>query len=90
MNSIHLIKQWLAWQIGNGKQVILGKDPFIGDNSSYKLSETLIQNLNKKGIFSIAQAVVQNSADNSQHWLNTNQLNLTENCQLNGNNYLQV
>jgi hypothetical protein len=37
MCSFHIIKQWLAWQIGSGNQVIIGKDPFIGDNSSYKL-----------------------------------------------------
>jgi hypothetical protein len=66
MSSFHIIKQWLAWQIGSGKQVIIGKDPFIGDNSSYKLSVPLIHFLNNKGIYSIAQATDPNTLNNSQ------------------------
>jgi hypothetical protein len=90
MSSFHIIKQWLAWQIGNEKQVILGKDPFIGDNSSFNLSETLIQLLNKKGIYSIAQAVDPNTLDNSQYWLNTNQLSLSRELSIEWNNYIAV
>jgi hypothetical protein len=38
MNSMPIIKRWLAWLIGCGKQVILGLDPFIGGNASFRLS----------------------------------------------------
>jgi hypothetical protein len=57
---------------------MIGKDPFIGDNTAYKLSDSLIQNLNKNGIYSLAQADVPNIVDNSQHWINSNLLNLSE------------
>jgi hypothetical protein len=42
MNSIHLINQWLAWQIGNRRHVMIGNDP---------LSDSLIHNLNKNNIY---------------------------------------
>jgi hypothetical protein len=61
MISFHIIKQWLAWQIGSGKQVIIGNDPFIRDTYSYKLYAPLIHFLNNKGIFSIAQGVAPNT-----------------------------
>jgi hypothetical protein len=63
MNSIHLINQWLAWQIGNRKHVMIGKDP---------LSDSLIHNLNKNVIYFLAQALVPNIAYNSEHWINSN------------------
>jgi hypothetical protein len=49
--SLPLIKQWLAWQIGSGNQVVIGKDPFIGDSTYYKLSDPLIYSLNTQTFF---------------------------------------
>jgi hypothetical protein len=51
MCSFPIIKRWLAWEIGSGNRVILGHDPFIGCNSSFKLSDPLIQFLNSLSIF---------------------------------------
>jgi hypothetical protein len=90
MSSFHLIKQWLAWKIGNGNQAILVKDPFIGDNSSFKLSTPLIQSLNTKGIYSISQDVDPITLNNTQYWLNSNHLNLTGDMSIKWNNYIKV
>jgi len=65
MASLHVIKRWLSWQIGCGKQVILGCDSFIGDNDSFKFSGSLIQNLNNKKIYSLAQVATINDASNN-------------------------
>ena len=90
MSSFHIIKQWLAWQIGSKKQIIIGKDPFIGDNSSYNLFVPLIHSLNNKGFYSIAQAVVPNTLNHSQIWLNANQLRLTGDLSNEWNNYIEL
>ena len=31
------LKKWISWKVGDGSQVILGKDPFIGCGEVYKL-----------------------------------------------------
>jgi hypothetical protein len=80
----------LAWQIGSEKQVIIGKDPFIGDNSSYKLSAPLIHILNIKGIYSISQVAITNTLSNSQNWINANQLGLTGNLSNEWNNFITM
>jgi hypothetical protein len=56
-------------EIGSGNRVILGHDPFIGCNSSFKLSGPLIQFLNSLSIYSIAQAVVLDEIGSNQRWL---------------------
>jgi hypothetical protein len=77
MFSFPIIKRWLAWSIGSGNRVILGYDPFIGCNSSYKLSGPLIQHLNSLNIYSLAQAALPNDSGTNQRWYEANQLGLT-------------
>jgi hypothetical protein len=72
MCSFHVIKQWLASQIGSDNQAIIGKDPFIGVFSSYKLSRPLIQFLNNHCIFSIAQATLTSTNNTSTIWISAN------------------
>lgn len=45
MTSYPHIFNWLAWKVGDGRQVILGKDPFIGGDKVYKFSSELRQAL---------------------------------------------
>jgi hypothetical protein len=88
MGSLHIIKQWLAWKIGCGKQVIIGKDPFIGDNASYKLSTSLIQHLNSRYIYTLAQAALPDIPGSTQRWIDANQLGLSGDLATEWNNYI--
>ena len=47
--------QWLGWKIGNGTQVAIGIDPFIGGKDNYKLSGLLISELHNLNIQFLAQ-----------------------------------
>jgi hypothetical protein len=77
MFSFPIFKRWLAWSIGCGNRVILGYVPFIGCNSSYKLSGPLIQHLNRLNIFSLAQAAFPNDSRTNDSLYEANQLRLT-------------
>jgi len=55
VESFKVIEQGLAWKIGNGRNLKIGKDPWIGCNENYALSPGLIRNLEGKGIFSLDQ-----------------------------------
>jgi hypothetical protein len=77
MDSMPIIKQWMAWLIGCYKQVILGLDPFIGGNASFRLSGPLIQHLNNLHIFSLAQLAFPYDVGTKQGWLEANHLGLS-------------
>ena len=47
LSSLPWLKKWLAWKVGDGKQVILGKDHFIGCGGAYRLSYALINFINQ-------------------------------------------
>jgi hypothetical protein len=55
-----LVKNWLAWSIGNGSRVLVGQDPFVGCSESYKLSEDLLQHLKSLEVYSLAH--IENSS----------------------------
>jgi hypothetical protein len=90
MASLHIIKRWLAWLIGCGKQVILGMDPFIGDNASYRLLGPLIQHLNNQHIYTLAQVAAPNDVGNNQRWLEAIHLGLTREMATEWSNFLLV
>jgi len=77
MNLLLVIKRWMAWSIGNGKQVIIGLDPFIGSNDSYRITGPLIKHLNKLHIFSLTQATFPFEVGLKKEWIETNHLGLT-------------
>jgi hypothetical protein len=77
MGSLPIIKRWLAWSIGCGKQIMIGLDPFIGCNASFRLSDSLIQHLNNLHIFSLAQATLPNAPGTQQSWLEADHLGLS-------------
>lgn len=62
--------KWLVWKMGDGKKVILGKDPLISGGCAYKLSTELIQWLYSKGLYylhNIRKATLSQASNN--YWL---------------------
>eukprot|EP00253_Pinus_taeda_P035974 PITA_35974 len=55
VEAFKVIEQGLAWQIGNGEKLRIGKDPWVGCNEKFALSPGLIRHLESKGIFSLCQ-----------------------------------
>eukprot|EP00253_Pinus_taeda_P016222 PITA_16222 len=50
--AFKVIEQGLAWQVGNGENVRIGKDPWVGCNDLFALSPGLIRHLDSKGSYS--------------------------------------
>lgn len=40
---------WLAWKVGNGCELRLGVDPFIGADEAYKLLDDTVWALKNRG-----------------------------------------
>ena len=55
VESFKVIKQGLAWKIGNGGNMKIGKDSWVGCNEKYALSPGLISHLESKGILYLSQ-----------------------------------
>eukprot|EP00253_Pinus_taeda_P036521 PITA_36521 len=55
VDSFKVIEQGLAWKIGNGRNLKIGKDPWIGCNENYALSPGLIRHLEDKNILTLDQ-----------------------------------
>ena len=45
LKAIHSLKKGICWEIGNGKSVITGVDPFIEDKDNSCLSLGIIEHL---------------------------------------------
>ena len=45
MKVIHQLKKGISWNIGNGKNILIGIDPFIGDNGCPYLPTDFIEHL---------------------------------------------
>ena len=43
----------MAWDIGNGKQVRIGIDPFVGDNEKHKFPMGIINHLEVLNLYSL-------------------------------------
>jgi len=55
VESFKVIEQGLAWKIGNGNNVKIGKDPWVGCNENYALPTGLVHHLENKGILFLSQ-----------------------------------
>lgn len=53
--AFKVIEQGLAWQVGNGENLRIGKDPWVGYNGNFALSLGLIRHLESKGILFLSQ-----------------------------------
>eukprot|EP00253_Pinus_taeda_P034856 PITA_34856 len=53
--AFKVIEQGLAWQVGNGENVRIGRDPWVGCNELFALSPGLLRHLEFKGIVHLSQ-----------------------------------
>ena len=49
--SLSVIKNGLAWKVGNGSQLGIGVDPWSRSQNHHILPQPLIQHLNQKGFY---------------------------------------
>lgn len=72
-----VIEQGLAWKVGDGKQIRIGRDPWVGCNEAYALSPGLLRHLDNKGISNLNQVEkVGLSTIWGQAWKNDEDLDL--------------
>ena len=65
----------MAWQVGNGENILLGIDPIVGPHTSFCLPEDLRTNLEDLNMCTLSQA--HNSLINAQsYWFTADDLNL--------------
>eukprot|EP00253_Pinus_taeda_P011302 PITA_11302 len=50
-----VIEKGLAWKVGDGKNVCIGRDPWVGCNQSYALSPGILRHLDRKGLYTLNQ-----------------------------------
>eukprot|EP00253_Pinus_taeda_P036198 PITA_36198 len=49
------IEKGLAWKVGDGRNVRIGRDPWVGCNKSYALSPGILRHLDSKGFYTLNQ-----------------------------------
>eukprot|EP00253_Pinus_taeda_P029408 PITA_29408 len=55
VEAFSVIEQGLAWKVGDGKQIRIGRDPWVGCNEAFALSPGLLRHLDTKGILTLNQ-----------------------------------
>jgi len=77
--SVNIIKKGLAWYVGDGTQIRLGRDPWIGCSEGFHLSQDLVAFLKDRGLFTLNQiADPRASSIWNQGWLKGRDLDLIE------------
>ena len=71
------VGNWIAWFVGNEKEVRVGEDPWVGVGERYKLSYALIEELRGLGILNLSQACSLTLQRETQ-WKNYEDLGLEE------------
>lgn len=90
VESFKVIEQGLAWKIGNGRNLKIGLDPWVGCNEKYSLSPGLIRHLESKSIFTLNQ--VENEGQSSmwgQAWKDGEDLGMNHRWWNEWNSYIQ-
>ena len=78
----------MAWQVGDGENILLGIDPIVGLHSSFRLPEDLRSYLEDMNICTLAQA--QNSLHYAQsYWLSAEDLDLGGSYNIIWNEYIE-
>lgn len=60
MESFPLVGRWTVWRIGNGREVRLGEDLWIGVGEGYQHSDVLFSVLHDQGMFFLSDAQSNN------------------------------
>jgi hypothetical protein len=69
VSSFDVIGDGLAWKVGKGNKVRLGRDPWSGNEGSHFLPKTLITRLQEQGFFYLCQVGDPNHTSIwSQEW----------------------
>ena len=72
-----LVGNWVAWMVGNERQIKVGEDPWSGARERYKLLEGLVSKLRSFGIYNLNQAC-STTLQRETLWKNSEQLGLEE------------
>jgi hypothetical protein len=54
-SAFPLIGNWIIWKIGNGDQVLIGIDSWIGCKENHKTPTHLIHKLHRNGLYTLKQ-----------------------------------
>ena len=77
--SVHTIEQGLAWNVGDGSRVRLGRDPWVGCTARFTLSHDLLAFLNDRGFLNLNQVADHRITSIwRQGWLSGTDLHLEE------------
>jgi hypothetical protein len=80
---------WLTWKVGNGLQVVLGVDSFIGGEHFYRLSEPLCDYLNNMGFNYLGH--IRNLASSvplQNYWLSADDIGLVGTWEIEWNHFI--
>eukprot|EP00253_Pinus_taeda_P030159 PITA_30159 len=55
VEAFSVIEQGLAWKVGDGRHIRIGRDPWVGCNEDFSLSPGLLRHLDSKGITTLNQ-----------------------------------
>ena len=79
VKSFSLIESSLTWDVGNGENVQIGRDPWLGSEHHHVLPVEVINALALRGISTLNQLADQRPEDPwIQHWKNAYTLGLGE------------
>lgn len=72
-----MIDQGLAWKVGDGSHIRIGRDPWVGCNVAFSLSPGFLRHLDSKGITTLNQVEkVGHSTIWGQAWKNDEDLGI--------------
>ena len=79
VKSFHLIETNLAWDVGNGESLLIGRDPWMGSNLQHRLPNDVIDALGQRGITSLNHLAVPRLDEQwRQSWRRATSLGLGE------------
>eukprot|EP00253_Pinus_taeda_P034625 PITA_34625 len=55
VEAFYVIEKGLAWKVGDGKNVRIGRDPWVGCNQFFALSPGILRHLDSKGLYTLNQ-----------------------------------
>lgn len=77
IEAFQVIEQGLSWKVGNGENIHIGRDPWVGCSENFALSHGLIRHLASKGIVYLKQVEkIGASSIWGQAWKSGEELNI--------------